>query len=140
MKILLAADGSNYTKRMLAYLAAHDEMLGPKNRYTVLTVVPGVPPEVTHYVERGFMVKYYQEQADTVLQPIKAFAAQNHWDANFVHEVGRAAEVISKLAETGRFDLVVLGSHGHSALGNLVLGSVAAGVLAQCKTPTLVIR
>jgi hypothetical protein len=28
MKILIAADGSPYTKRMLAYLAAHDEWLG----------------------------------------------------------------------------------------------------------------
>ena len=28
MKILIAVDGSDYTKRMLAYLAAHDELLG----------------------------------------------------------------------------------------------------------------
>ena len=28
MKILIAADGSDYTKRMLAYIAAHDEWLG----------------------------------------------------------------------------------------------------------------
>ena len=30
MKILVAADGSSYTKRMLAYLAAHDEWLGSR--------------------------------------------------------------------------------------------------------------
>lgn len=29
MKILVAADGSSYTKRMLAYLAVHDEWLVP---------------------------------------------------------------------------------------------------------------
>ena len=40
MKILVAADGSPFTKRMLAYLAAHDEWLGSKHRYTVLNVVP----------------------------------------------------------------------------------------------------
>jgi hypothetical protein len=28
MKILVAVDGSPFTKRMLAYLAAHDEWLG----------------------------------------------------------------------------------------------------------------
>jgi hypothetical protein len=32
MKILVAADGSAYTKRVLAYLAAHDEWLGPAHR------------------------------------------------------------------------------------------------------------
>jgi hypothetical protein len=30
MKILIAADGSTYTKRMLAFIAAHDEWLGPQ--------------------------------------------------------------------------------------------------------------
>jgi hypothetical protein len=30
MKILVAADGSSFTKRMLAYLAAHDEWLGSR--------------------------------------------------------------------------------------------------------------
>ena len=44
MKILFAADGSSYTKRMLAYLAAHDEWLGGQHQYTVITVVPAVPP------------------------------------------------------------------------------------------------
>jgi hypothetical protein len=28
MKILLPVDGSDYTKRMLSYIAAHDELLG----------------------------------------------------------------------------------------------------------------
>jgi nucleotide-binding universal stress UspA family protein len=35
---------------------------------------------------------------------------------------------------------VVLGSHGHSALGNLVMGSVATQVLAHCKVPVLLVR
>jgi hypothetical protein len=28
MKIVLAVDGSAYTKRMLSYIAAHDELVG----------------------------------------------------------------------------------------------------------------
>jgi hypothetical protein len=44
MKILVAVDGSSYTKRMLAYLAAHDEWLGEQHEYTVLHVVMAVPP------------------------------------------------------------------------------------------------
>lgn len=34
MKILIAVDGSDYTKRMLACIAAHDEWLGAAHRYT----------------------------------------------------------------------------------------------------------
>jgi hypothetical protein len=45
MKILVAVDGSPFTKRMLAYLAAHDEWLGDAHQYTVLhTVAAAVPP------------------------------------------------------------------------------------------------
>ena len=40
MKVLVAADGSRFSKRALAYLAAHDEWLGAQHDYTVLTVVP----------------------------------------------------------------------------------------------------
>jgi hypothetical protein len=39
MKILLPVDGSDHTKRMLAYIAAHDELLGAAHEYTLVTVV-----------------------------------------------------------------------------------------------------
>jgi len=44
MNIVLAADGSPYTKRMLAYVAAHDEWLGSHHRYVAVTAVPGIQP------------------------------------------------------------------------------------------------
>ena len=44
MKILIAVDGSSFTKRMLAYLTAHDEFPGRGHDYTVLHTVPPVPP------------------------------------------------------------------------------------------------
>ena len=43
MKILVAVDGSAYTKRMLAYLAAHDEWLGPAQRYTIVHASAPLP-------------------------------------------------------------------------------------------------
>ena len=33
-----------------------------------------------------------------------------------------------------------MGTHGHSALGNAVLGSVTQGVLARCKLPMLLVH
>jgi nucleotide-binding universal stress UspA family protein len=55
-----------------------------------------------------------------------------------LHPVGPPAEVIAEIA--AQHDLVVMGSHGHGAVGGLVLGSVTQRVLAACKTPVLVIR
>jgi hypothetical protein len=39
MKILLPVDGSQYTKRMLGYVAAHEELFGPQHEFVFATVV-----------------------------------------------------------------------------------------------------
>ena len=52
MKVLLAVDGSDYTKRMLAYLAAHRELLGPGHEYTAVTVVTRIPPHAARHIDR----------------------------------------------------------------------------------------
>jgi nucleotide-binding universal stress UspA family protein len=48
--------------------------------------------------------------------------------------------LIAQEATDGRYDMVVMGSHGHSALGNLVMGSVTTQVLAHCTVPVLLVR
>ena len=37
MNILLAVDGSDYTKRMLAYLTTHDDLFTPQQQFTLFT-------------------------------------------------------------------------------------------------------
>ena len=138
-KVLLPVDGSEFTKRMLAWLAAHDEMLDAQTQYSVLTVVPELPRH-SGFFELSDLKSYYESRAQEVLQPVRAFIAQKGWNASFEHRVGLPAEVIASVATQGDFDLIVLGSHGHSTLANLTLGSVATGVLARCRTPVLLIR
>jgi nucleotide-binding universal stress UspA family protein len=140
MKILIAADGSNYTKRMLAYVAAHDEWLGDKHDYTVLTAVPLVPPRAAAVVPRDALLGYYEEEAEKVLKPIRAFFEQQHMKAQFIGKSGHVPDVISQFADEGKFDLMLMGSHGHSNVTNLIMGSVATRVLAHCKVPVLLVR
>jgi nucleotide-binding universal stress UspA family protein len=140
MKILAAVDGSSYTKRMLAYLAVHDEWLGPQHAYTLLHVVPPVPPRAGAVLEKQLLQSYYDDESEKVFKPIRAFFSKQGLNASFVSKVGPAADTISALAKKGRYDLLVLGSHGHSSFVNLVLGSVATKVIARCDTPVLLIR
>jgi nucleotide-binding universal stress UspA family protein len=140
MKILLPVDGSEYTTRMLGYVAAHDEMFGPDHDYVVVTVVPPLPLYATRFLESKTVVDYYDEQAGQVLGPVQAFAKQKSWKIRASHVAGSAAQSIAALADRERPDLIVMGSHGHSALGGVVLGSVATGVLARCKVPVLLVR
>jgi nucleotide-binding universal stress UspA family protein len=140
MKILVAVDGSSYTKRMLAYLAAHDEWLGTHHSYTVLTVVPPVPARAAAVLEKDVLRSHYDEEAEKVLKPIRTFFAKQGLASEFMSRTGAAADVIAAMAEKGKYDLLLMGSHGHGSLGNLVIGSVATKVMAQCRTPVLLIR
>jgi nucleotide-binding universal stress UspA family protein len=140
MKILLAVDGSPYTKKMLAYLATHNELFTPGNDYTVFTVQPVLPPRARAAVGKDVVDSYYAEEAEKVLAPVSKFLLRHGIDAKSSWKVGHADESIAKLADSGKFDLLVMGSHGHGTLVNLVMGSVATKVLAKCKVPVLLVR
>ena len=140
MKILLAVDGSDYTQRMLAYLGTHAESLGTHNTYAVLHVVLSVPPHAASFVSPSMVRGYYEDEARRVLDPIRALLAEKGIEAEYIHHAGNPADEISAFANAGKFDLIVMGSRGHGALGNLVLGSVATKVLAHCDVPVLLVR
>lgn len=140
MKILVAVDGSHYTKRMLGYLAAHDEWLGAHHRYTVVTVVGAVPPRAARVLDRDILQSHYAEEADKVFKPIRAFFTRQGLSAEFVSKVGSAGDAIAQIATRGKYDLVIMGSHGHGAVAGLVLGSVTTRVLATCDVPLLIVR
>ena len=76
MKILLPVDGSRYTKQMLGYVAAHEELFGSQHEYIFATVVATVPPHVTHFVGRTALQGYYKEEADKVRNVLAHFAAR----------------------------------------------------------------
>jgi nucleotide-binding universal stress UspA family protein len=140
MNILLAVDGSPYTKKMLAYLAAHDEMLGTSHSYTAITVQPQLPPRARATLGQEELDKYYAEESEKVLAPVVKFLGRQGVQLKTISKVGPAGETIAKTAESGKFDLVVMGTHGHGSLGKLVMGSVSTQVLANCTVPVLLVR
>jgi ACR3 family arsenite efflux pump ArsB/nucleotide-binding universal stress UspA family protein len=55
-------------------------------------------------------------------------------------EVGDPAHEILVAAERGRFDLLVLGTHGHGRLGRRLIGSVAGEIVKRSSIPVMVVR
>ena len=76
MNILLAVDGSAYTKKMLAYLAAHDELLGQAHNYSVITVQPALPARARAALGKAEVDKYHAEEAEKILGPVIMFLAR----------------------------------------------------------------
>ncbi len=127
MNILLAVDGSSFTKKMLAYLATHEELLAPTHTFTAVTVQAALPPRARAALGKPAVDQYYADEADKVLNPVGKFLERHGFQLKRVAKVGPAGETISKLADAGQFDL-------------LVMGSVTTQVLAHCKVPVLIVR
>jgi nucleotide-binding universal stress UspA family protein len=53
---------------------------------------------------------------------------------------GAPAHEILRMAEDEKCDLIVLGTHGRSGLGRLLMGSVAEAVLRQSRCPVLTVK
>lgn len=140
MKILLPVDGSEYTRRMLNYIAEHGDLLGKDHEYVAVTVVPPVPSHAARFLDRETIDGYVRDQAEEVLKPVRELAAARGWTVRGAHVIGNPAEAIAAFAEKEQVGLVAMGTHGRSAFGNVALGSVATGVLARCKVPVLLIR
>ena len=140
MKILLPVDGSPYTKRMLGYVAAHEELFGPHHQYLFVTVVTPVPPHVTHFIDRATLQGYYGDEANKVLIPVLKFAAQHGWNAKSTQVEGSAAETLAALAKSENVDLIVMGSHGRTGVGRLLMGSVAENVMRRAECPVLIVK
>ena len=140
MKILLAIDGSPYTKKMLAYLTTHEELMAGTHEYTALTVQTPLPPRARAALGKAVVDQYYAEQGEKVLGPVDKYLKRHGINFTTAVKVGPAGETIAKVAETGGFDLIMMGTQGHGALGKLVIGSVSTQVLASCQVPVLLVR
>ena len=140
MKILLAVDGSAYTQKMLAYLTSHQEMLGTGHEYTIITVQPLLPPRARAALGKDVVEQYYDEESTKILQPVQDFLKARGVEVQSISKVGPIADTIIKEAQDGKFDMIAMGTHGHGALGRLVMGSVSSQVLAGCTIPVLLIR
>src|SRR5262249_52768870 len=142
MKVLMAYDGSSCADTALndlqlaglpqeaeALLLSVAEVFLPPSSPTPAFPAP-VPPAVqrawaqaTHALEEAHTLA---QQARTRL--LKSFPA---WDVFAEACADSPAWAIIKKAETWQPDLIVVGSHGRSALGRFVLGSVSQKVLTE---------
>jgi len=140
MKILIAADGSAYTRQAVEYVVEHLETLSAKPEICLLHVQFPLPGRASAYVQRKVLQDYYLSESRKALKVATLMLNRAGVPYREKHLVGDPGTTIAAIASDGKFDLVVMGSHGHGMLRNLVLGSVASKVLAKCKVPVLVIR
>ena len=139
MKILVAADGSKFSAKAVAYLAKHAGEFGAADIHLFNAHRP-LPGRAANYLGRKAVEDYYGEECDKALAPARNALKKAGFTFDETWKAGEPGDEIGSYATKHKFDLIIMGSHGHGLLGNLLLGSTATRVLASCKVPVLVIR
>jgi nucleotide-binding universal stress UspA family protein len=107
-------------------------------RLVVTHIVP-IPvygtPEMGPMVPAPGIVEEEMRQALEAVQPSDPAIAVEHRLA-----LGDAAGEIVSLAREVKADLIVMGTHGRSGVGRLLLGSVAEAVLRRAPCPVLTLK
>ena len=146
-KILVPIDGSETARSALKY--AVDLARQTVSSIILLSVVDRSPyfgaptvPSVstpTHLLEN--MEDYLRQAAEAYVAEAEGLCKAKGVESRKVIGAGHPVEEILKTAETSKVDLIVMGSHGKSALGAALLGSVTIGLIhSETKFPVLVVR
>jgi nucleotide-binding universal stress UspA family protein len=140
MKILVPLDGSDYSKRALAFLSTRSTLIGASPEVHLLNVQHPIAGRAAAQLGRALTRRIYESEADAVLGPACKKLAKAGIEAETHADSGHAAERIAAVADELKADLIVLGAHGYSEFKGLLFGSVTHGVLARSKRPVLVLR
>jgi nucleotide-binding universal stress UspA family protein len=145
-KILVPTDGSKPARKSVEYavqLAGHvgatvillsviDKGLVVPQTIPVMTTPTKLFEPLEDYLARA--AEAYLDEAERVCNK---FGVQS----KRVVRTGHPVEAIIKEAQKSKADLIVIGSHGRSALKAAVLGSVTFGIInKESKIPVLVLR
>jgi nucleotide-binding universal stress UspA family protein len=146
-KILVPTDGSETSRKAAKYAYSLAALSG--GSVTLLSVIhrnafigkPTIPATETptHIVEP--LEDFLRQAAQQDMQELEKLGEQKRIRTNSVIRYGHPVEEIIREAEKEKADLIVMGSHGKSALTAALLGSVTFGVIhTDTKTPVLIVR
>ena len=140
MKILLLTDGSTHSLDAARWLAAHATQLRDAPDTHLLHVHPPMPyPGAAAIAGRAAVEDYQRGACEEALAGSAAVLQGANVRFHMSWIVGEVAPTITQYVRTGKFDLVVMGTHGHGALANIALGSIATKCIASLGVPIVVV-
>jgi nucleotide-binding universal stress UspA family protein len=145
-RILVPTDGSETAQKAVEYAIELAKQLSASviflsvidNRLFIAQTIPAedTPLHIIEPVE-----EYLRQAAEAHVEEIKKICDESGVKSESVVKTGHPVEDIVKEAEKLKANLIVMGSHGRSALTAAILGSVAYGVIHnETKVPVLIVR
>jgi nucleotide-binding universal stress UspA family protein len=143
--LLVPLDGSEYAESVLPYVEALAAGAGPVKTKVILLRVYERPfvtadypePDWEAHVER--IVGQFRKAAEDYLAGIKGKLAGD-LDVSTVVLEGNPAEQIVRYAQEHALEMIVMATHGNSALAQWEFGSTADKVVRNSRSPVFLVR
>jgi nucleotide-binding universal stress UspA family protein len=142
MKILVAVDGSKTSLEAVNWLVAHAHWYREPPAVELITVHHPISTLTRGAlrIKKDELARWYREQGEANLAAAKKKLQRAKLQFRSQVLVGPAAETIVRQAGKSRCDLIVIGTSGMGAAGNLFASSVASKVLDLATLPVLLAR
>ena len=140
--VLIPVDGS------ACALRAVDLVLAKRTRYRnpdelaihLVNVQPPLPHAVTRFVSPQQVADYHRSESDRLSADARARLDAAGASYTYHPRVGSVADEIVALSTQLGCDQIVMGTHGHTALTEFMLGSVTAKVIHLTRIPLLLVK
>ncbi|HMM51771.1 MAG TPA: universal stress protein [Burkholderiaceae bacterium] len=141
MKLLVATDGSKNALNAVKYAAQLLARTAEGGSITLISVHDDVAlRHARRFVGKEAVNDYLRELAEQDLADARKYLDKAGIPHDMIIRTGHVATEIAAAAERGRFDLLVLGSKGRSAVKDLLIGSVARRVAEISTVPVLLVK
>ncbi len=145
-KIIVPIDGSQTSRKAAKYAVEVAKQTGAS--LTLLSVIDkrflvgqAVSASVSPTHLKESIDDFLKQSAQSVLDATAKLCERNHIRCRTTIRTGHPVEEIVSAAEKSKADVIVMGSHGKSALNAAVLGSVTYGVMHKdTHIPVLIVR
>jgi len=136
--ILVAVDGSTHAERALAQ--AIDLARTQGARLAILTAVPHVPVTAAYAgVSPASLAADAEAESEVILRRAQE-TVPDHVSVTTILTRAAVRDALVEQVETGRFDLLVMGSRGRGAVRSTLLGSVSHHLLNHTTIPMLIVH
>lgn len=137
--VLVPIDGSECSLRALHYLiGARTGERGPVVH--LLNVQPSMTGDVRQFIAGSDISEYQRTQSEVALRPARDLLEGSGVACEAHLAIGHAADCITRCAEELDCDHIVMGTHGRSALADLLVGSTTLRVLHGTQLPVVLVK
>jgi nucleotide-binding universal stress UspA family protein len=139
-KILVPLDGSEHANRTIAHLLELRKDGAALEIHLLNVQIPIDSGHARMFVDQQEIEAYHRDEGLAALATARRLLDQAAMPYTHHIAVGHVADTIVRFAKERGFDRIVMGSHGHGGLLQLLAGSVASAVLKRSSVPVTLVK